>query len=97
MISGQRAFRRDTSAETMTAILKEDPSELSLTGKPIPPELERMVRRCLEKNPLQRFQSARDLAFNLENLSGTSSTSGYPALPGLQSRQPKRKRLVSGP
>ena len=75
MISGHRAFRRDTSAETMTAILKEDPPELSLTGKPISPELERVVRRCLEKNPLQRFQSARDLAFNLEGLSGTSSTS----------------------
>src|ERR1039458_4192320 len=75
MISGHRAFRRDTSAETMTAILKEDPPELSLTGKPISPVLERVVRRCLEKNPLQRFQSARDLAFNLESLSGTSSTS----------------------
>ena len=75
MLFGQRAFRRDTSAETMTAILKEDPPELSLTGKPISPALERIVRRCLEKNPQQRFQSARDLAFNLEGLSGTSSTS----------------------
>jgi eukaryotic-like serine/threonine-protein kinase len=75
MITGHRAFRRDTSAEAMTAILKEDPPELGLTGKPIPLELERVVRRCLEKNPLQRFQSARDLAFNLESLSGASSTS----------------------
>jgi eukaryotic-like serine/threonine-protein kinase len=75
MLFGQRAFRHDTSAETMTAILKEDPAELSLTGKPVSPALERIVRRCLEKNPLQRFQSARDLAFNLEGLSGTSSTS----------------------
>ena len=54
MISGHRAFRRDTSAETMTAILKEDPPELSFTGKPISPALERVIRRCLEKNPLQR-------------------------------------------
>jgi eukaryotic-like serine/threonine-protein kinase len=75
MIFGQRAFRCDTSAETMTAILKEDPPELSLTGKPISPALERIFRRCLEKNPLQRFQSARDLAFDLEGLSGTSSIS----------------------
>ena len=75
MFCGQRAFQRDTSAETMTAILKEDPPELSLTGKPIPLALERIVRRCLEKKPLQRFQSARDLAFNLEGLSETSSTS----------------------
>ena len=74
MLFGQRAFRRDTSAETMTAILKEEPPEFSLTGKPISPALERIVRRCLEKNPLHRFQSARDLAFNLEGLSGTTST-----------------------
>jgi serine/threonine protein kinase len=79
MLSGQRAFRRDTSAETMTAILKEDPPELSTSGKPMPPALERIVRRCLEKKPLQRFQSARDLAFNLEGLSGVSSTSAAAA------------------
>ena len=74
MLCGQRAFRRDTSAETMTAILKEDPLELGLTGKAISPALERIVRRCLEKKPLQRFQSARDLAFNLEGLMEASST-----------------------
>ena len=75
MLSGQRAFRRDTSAESMTAILKEEPPELSTSGKTIPVAMERIVRRCLEKKPLQRFQSARDLAFNLEGLSGVSSTS----------------------
>ncbi|HLW88242.1 MAG TPA: serine/threonine-protein kinase [Terriglobales bacterium] len=75
MVSGQRAFRRDTSAETMTAILKEDPPELSGSGKAISPAMERIVRRCLEKKPLQRFQSARDLAFNLEGISGVSSAS----------------------
>jgi eukaryotic-like serine/threonine-protein kinase len=74
MLCGRRAFQRDTSAETMTAILKEDPPEISLTGKPISPALDRIVRRCLEKKPLQRFQSARDLAFNLEGFSGTSSS-----------------------
>ena len=74
MFSGQRAFRKDTSAETMTAILKEDPPEITTAGKPIGPGLERIVRRCLEKKPLQRFQSARDLAFDLEGLSGTSAT-----------------------
>ncbi len=74
MLSGQRAFRRDTSAETMTAILKEEPQEISLSGKPISPAMERIVRRCLEKKPLQRFQSARDLAFNLEGVSGISSS-----------------------
>ncbi len=75
MLSGQRAFRRDTSAETMTAILKEDPPEISTLSKPIAPALERIVRRCIEKKPQQRFQSARDLAFSLEGLSGTTSAS----------------------
>ena len=75
MLSGQRAFRRDTSAETMTAILKEDPPELVLSGKSISPAMERIVRRCLEKKPLQRFQSARDLAFNLEGASVISASS----------------------
>jgi len=88
MLSGQRAFRRDTSAETMTAILKEDPAELSASGKAISPGLERVVRRCLEKKPLQRFQSARDLAFNLEGLSGVSSTSATPV--AVAGRQPRK-------
>src|SRR5580698_8186883 len=84
MLSGERAFRRDTSAETMTAILKEEPQELSGSGKSISPAMERIVRRCLEKKPLQRFQSARDLAFNLEGVSGISSPSatGGAASPG---------------
>jgi eukaryotic-like serine/threonine-protein kinase len=73
MISGQRAFRRDTTAETMTAILKEDPPELTDMSHPVAPGLERILRRCLEKQPEQRFQSAKDLAFALEALSGTSS------------------------
>jgi Tol biopolymer transport system component len=75
MISGQRAFRRDTAAETMTAILKEDPPELNEMTHPVSPGLERIVRRCLEKQPEQRFQSAKDLAFALEALSGTTSRS----------------------
>src|SRR5260221_1986265 len=55
MISGQRAFRRDTTAETMTAILKEDPPELTDMTHPVAPGLERIVRRCLEKQPATRF------------------------------------------
>ena len=69
MLSGQRAFSRDTAAETMTAILKEDPPELTQLNRNISPALERIARHCLEKNPEQRFQSARDLAFDLEALS----------------------------
>jgi len=75
MLSGQRAFRRDTAAETMTAILKEDLPELTDLNRSISPGLDRIVRHCLEKNPDQRFQSARDLAFDLESLSPSSSTS----------------------
>ncbi|PYV29866.1 MAG: hypothetical protein DMG09_28775, partial [Acidobacteria bacterium] len=59
----------------MNAILKEDPPELSESGRNIPPGLERIVRHCLEKNPEERFQSARDLAFHLEALSTQSGVS----------------------
>jgi len=74
MLSGQRAFEKDSSADTMAAILKEEPPELAGEGKKIPPGVDRIVRHCLEKNPAERFQSARDLAFNLEALSGTTSS-----------------------
>jgi Tol biopolymer transport system component len=74
MLSGVRAFRRDTAAETMTAVLKDDPPELTDPGRLVSPTLERIVRRCLEKNPEQRFQSARDLSFALSALSGTESS-----------------------
>jgi Tol biopolymer transport system component len=73
MLSGARAFRRETAAETMTAVLKDDPPELTSSGRTISPPLERIVRRCLEKSPEQRFQSARDLSFALSALSGTDS------------------------
>jgi len=80
MLSGSRAFERDSAADTMSAILKEDPPELSQTGKSFPPGLERIVHHCLEKNPQQRFQSARDIAFALESLPGLSGTSPQQAL-----------------
>ncbi len=73
MLSGTRAFRGETTADTMTAILKEDPPDLPVAERHIPPALARIVDRCLEKNPASRFQSAGDLAFALE---GVSSTSG---------------------
>jgi Tol biopolymer transport system component len=75
MLSGVRAFRRDTAAETMTAVLKDDPPELSDPGRLVSPTLERIVRRCLEKSSEQRFQSARDLSFALSALSGTETSS----------------------
>jgi Tol biopolymer transport system component len=75
MLSGKRAFQADSAGETMAAILREDPPDLSATNKSISPGLERIVRHCIEKNPERRFQSSRDLAFDLEALSGTSATS----------------------
>ena len=69
MVSGQRAFAKPTAAETMTAILHEKPPSLSQLSPTSVPALERIVSRCLEKNPDQRFQSASDLAFALETVS----------------------------
>src|SRR5205807_9153099 len=74
MLSGKRAFHGETPADTMSAILKEDPPELSETARNVPPALERIVQHCLEKNPAQRFHSAGDLAFALEALTETSTT-----------------------
>jgi Tol biopolymer transport system component len=80
MLSGRRAFARDTAAETMTAILREDPASLAETGRAIPPALERILSHCLEKKKELRFQSARDLAFDLASLSGSSAASTPTAL-----------------
>ncbi|MGE5236639.1 MAG: serine/threonine-protein kinase, partial [Acidobacteriota bacterium] len=73
MISGRRAFARDTAAETLTAILREEPADLLDTvDAPVSPGLQGIVHRCLEKGPDERFQSARDLAFALGAVSGQS-------------------------
>jgi len=73
MLNGRRAFRRGTRAETMTAILNEDPPEFTadISGS-IAPALERITRHCIEKQPAQRFQSAGDIAFALEFLPGVA-------------------------
>jgi hypothetical protein len=75
MLSGKRAFHGDSAADTMSAILREDPPDLSATNQTIDPGLDRIVRHCLEKSPEQRFHSAHDLAFDLEALSGLSGVS----------------------
>ena len=74
MLSGKRAFKRDSSVETMNAILKEEPPELEQVVPGLNAGLERVVRHCLEKNPVQRFQSASDVAFDLETISSHSGT-----------------------
>src|SRR5207245_11613026 len=83
MLSGSRAFQGATSADTMSAILREEPAELSSSVRNLSPALARIVHRCLEKDPAERFQSARDLAFNLELLTredeGSSTAVAVPA------------------
>jgi eukaryotic-like serine/threonine-protein kinase len=74
MLAGKRAFQKPTSADTMSAIMNEDPPSISQVTTNIPPALQRVVHRCLEKNPEQRFQSASDLAFALDALSETSGS-----------------------
>src|SRR5580704_11128238 len=90
MLSGKRAFRGESAVEVMSAILKEDPPDLTETNRNVSPALERIVRHCLEKNPAERFQSARDVAFNLDALSDITLTSraGVKAIP-----EPRRRWL----
>ena len=73
MLTGRRAFQGDSAVETMNAILKEDPRPAGNGGPPLPAGLDRIVLHCLEKSPEERFQSARDVAFDIEALSGSSS------------------------
>jgi Tol biopolymer transport system component len=72
MSSGQRAFESDSTVETMSAILQQDPPRLSDDSLPVSPALQRIMRRCLEKNRVHRFQSAKDLGYALEAVSGLS-------------------------
>jgi len=86
MLSGKRAFSGDSAADTMSAILREDPPDLSLTNQSISPGLERIVRHCLEKSPEQRFHSAHDVAFDVEALSGTSGQAAVGGIPVARAR-----------
>ncbi|MGE5814288.1 MAG: protein kinase domain-containing protein [Acidobacteriota bacterium] len=74
MLQGSPPFRRDTPADTVSAILHDDPPDLACTRQ-LGPALERIVRHCLEKDPEERVQNARDLIFNLESVSLSSSPS----------------------
>jgi serine/threonine protein kinase/Tol biopolymer transport system component len=73
MLSGRRAFQRDTGADTMIAIVRDEPADLPVVDRQIPPALQRLLSRCLEKSPAARFQSASDMAFALEALSSSDT------------------------
>ena len=91
MLTRRRPFHRETGAETMTAILREDPLPLSAAGgATVPPAFERVVWHCLEKKPERRFRSAHDLAFALEALSGSSPQ------PALDVPPPKPQSWAGG-
>ena len=88
MLAGKAAFRRETSSDTMAAILKEEPADLSLSGRQIPPSLDRIVRHCLEKDAERRFHSASDVAFDLEAIDGSGSgASGAVPAASLRTRR----------
>ena len=88
MLTGKPAFRKATSAETMSAILNEDPPPVSQAALNLPPGLQKIVNRCLAKNPEQRFQHASDVAFALE----ATSDSGSGTISAVQ--QPSSKKWL---
>src|SRR5215831_13868075 len=94
MLSGRRAFHGESAAETMSAILKEDPPDLSETNERISPALERLVNHCLEKNPEERFHSSRDLAFALEALSATRDGQRFLVIMPIEESSPSPLTVV---
>ena len=94
MLSGQKAFKRDTAAETTVAILTQEPPDFSESGHPVSPALDHVVRHCLEKRADDRFQSIRDIVFALNEASGASQTASAPALSG--GIAPAGRRLAIG-
>ena len=98
MVSGRRAFQRETAVETLTATLREDPAELSSSPNgAVSPAVARVIQHCLEKNPVERFQSARDVAFALDALSGGSaSTTSMAAVEGaVPTRAPRIPVIIA--
>ncbi len=85
MLGGKRAFQGETSADTLTAILQQDPPELTQSGLQISPALDRIVRRCLEKEASDRFQGARDLGYALDAVMGSSAST--PEMPSVEARK----------
>jgi TolB-like protein/Flp pilus assembly protein TadD len=90
MLTRRRPFERDTAAETMTAILRDPAPEVALSGTDISSELDRIVGRCLEKSPAERFQSASDLAFSLGEMAKTAAGPGRPG-----ASAPRRPRVAT--
>jgi len=95
MLAGKQTFRRPTAAETMTAILNEDPPSIAQLAANTSPGLQRVVQRCLEKNPEQRFHSAHDLAFALEAMSDSALSSHAANLPERKKSARRRTAIAA--
>jgi eukaryotic-like serine/threonine-protein kinase len=96
MISGHRAFSGDTPADIMSAILRQDPPDLTDGNQIVPAALERIVRHCLEKNPEERFRSAHDIAFDMESISTLSSSTPLSSdLPEARRTSPRHSWLLA--
>ena len=100
MLAGKRAFGASSGVEVMSAILRDDPPDIVLAGTPLPPAVARILRRCLEKEPRQRFQTAADLEFALAAVDEASSSTlrpawAEPAPPAAAPRRRGRARLAA--
>jgi dipeptidyl aminopeptidase/acylaminoacyl peptidase len=96
MLGGRRAFRRDTAAETLAAIIREEPTPLSEIDPGIPPSLDRLVTHCLEKDPARRFQSMRDVGYTLETAAQTPSSASRIAVSARLPRRAAGRLLWAG-
>jgi serine/threonine protein kinase/tetratricopeptide (TPR) repeat protein len=96
MLYGERAFQGDTPADTMTSVLTREPRKLMVTNVHVPTALDHIVRHCLEKSPEARFQSARDVTFDLESLSASLSTEAV-EVTGAASLRTGKKMLAVRP
>jgi eukaryotic-like serine/threonine-protein kinase len=98
ILTGHRAFHGDTFPEIVAAILRDDPRPITACDRQIPPRVSVLVRRCLEKHPEQRFQSARDLAFSIREILGTVQPqvggSGRDWLPRPRVGAPRRRMVA---
>jgi len=96
MLTGKRAFAADTQVDTLTAILREDPAEMTGEGQDIPFAFEQVVRHCLEKEPENRFQSARDLVFAISTLSDATTSKQIAVFSRRKSRVRRWALLTAG-
>ncbi|MGH9417921.1 MAG: serine/threonine-protein kinase [Terriglobales bacterium] len=90
MLAGRRAFAASSSMEVMSAILRDDPPEVTMAGAALPAGVDRLLRRCLEKEPRLRFQNAADLGYALSSLEEANSSTPTRALPAAKPRTRRR-------